>query len=637
MGNNFTEVGSDNSYGAIPYSWQSNILQYCVVDGPNSFICDQLLTNEGILVLGCINIITALLLGIILVRDIRKPKEGSRFLFYHNSLLFGIQILVLLGFYFIFVYAIVAISETHSYQLHHNLNTDTTNFIVKYSAILLILFISECILLIPIVSGSFLYWWQSNIRNNNVTYTGPNNTTKIEALDEFQDLGSMTLKAIAIGITQILLLLLYINTVVQNIGDQLSIDSSSDYRVIFYVSYMVSALLQALYAVGVNDVFGSIYLQTTFWLKAFSINGTISLTQHVYVSPELTQEELKDYCFDDMMKVSKNTMIGRCTMNFVVNIVGTFVITIILPLHLAMTRDPITLVLNATAAYFICQLDDIASVTLWLTYKDPKTKSNYYHNGEVFRYNVLHKNNKLGFEIREYSSYNHVEFSSFPEMEIAMAENTPLDESHTITEAKVGGKDVPFEIINIRQPIKGFHIEDDFDNSNGTTTTGNIFVRKTNKKVVAVAKISNLRYDCSLFTEQPSKSEILSHATNKLRDVLKLCHFKVSTPPTSPLLEEGEIVIFAKYNDSSSGSSSGGEVWIYLDENDEEVRKLAKTDDNEEGEEDKECHSENDCIESSSNCITSRKNSHSKDDIEIIETMNFTTSNHSTSYHRNTL
>ena len=47
------------------------------------------------------------------------------------------------------------------------------------------------------------------------------------------------------------------------------------------------------------------YLQTTFWLRVYTLNGKISITEPFYVSSELTEMELKDYCFDDMKKVNK--------------------------------------------------------------------------------------------------------------------------------------------------------------------------------------------------------------------------------------------------------------------------------------------------------------------------------------------
>lgn len=86
-------------------------------------------------------------------------------------------------------------------------------------------------------------------------------------------------------------------------------------------------LLLLLYNPGVNNVFQDISLQTIFWLRAFSIDGKISLTQPVYVSSKLPQEELKDYSFDDMMKVSKLTMIVRCIADLTVNMFGVFFVS----------------------------------------------------------------------------------------------------------------------------------------------------------------------------------------------------------------------------------------------------------------------------------------------------------------------
>ena len=227
-----------------------------------------------------------------------------------------------------------------------------------------------------------------------------------------------------------------------------------------------------------------------------------------------------------------------------------------MPLFLSFVDSPTDFVLNATAAFFICELDNIDSISLWFSYKDPTSKSSIYYNEEGFGYNVLHKEDDLGFEIRQYSVHNYVEYDSFPGMKVAMAGKKTLKGSHIITQAKVGN-DKLCDIFSIKQPIE---ISNDLDN-----------VKETKKMVVAVAKLSNPLYNYSIFNMHCSKQEMISHGHKELKDALTLSHFQLST-----LMSEEEIVVFVKYNGTSSDDA---EVWVYLDNDNEQVMKLLKVGD----------------------------------------------------------
>jgi len=501
----------------------------------------------------------ALVLAIILVQDIRKKSKG-RFIYFHDSLQVVGKFLFLLGFYFLFVYDFIKLA-------HNNQKIQHTSKITS---------ISTFVLVIPVVLISACRWrrWRNRCH---ISGNGPRNVILVEATDEFQDFTSCTAKAIAVGVTQIILLTYYIFAVAEDVKINFPTKTVDDDKW-FFVAYILASVLQASYAVGVNDVFGNMYLQTYFWLEAFfTLNGRRSILQPVYVGPEMTEKELKDYDFDDNMKVPKIAILSRFFVSMVVNMFGDTFITIVLPLHLSLSDGPTDFVLNATAAYFISELDDLSeSVKFWLSVEQPKTKksNNRQKKEKGFEHEILYKNDKMGIEIRKYSGYNYVEYDSFPGMKIAMTGKTPLDKSHIITQAKVvGNNDELFEIINIKQPIEYCCDDDNDDNDGGGgEITSEHVVRVTKKKIIAVAKLSNPRFDCTIFNPCAGMSEILSHANRELRDVLKLRGFEVFVTPL--LSSEGELVVFAKYNNAPSSSDNSGEVWIYLDDDDKEVKKL---------------------------------------------------------------
>ena len=145
-------------------------------------------------------------------------------------------------------------------------------------------------------------------------------------------------------------------------------------------------------------------------------------------------------------------------------------------------------------------------------------------------------------------------------MKIAMAGKKPLPKSHIITQAKVGNSEF-FEMTNIKQPIQCNFKKPDKN------------VKETKENIVAVAKLSNPLFDCTIFSPGAGISEILSHANRELRDALTYRGFNIVTPES-----EGGIAVFAKYNAlSSDDNAPNGEVWLYLDRDDVKVQQLLLT------------------------------------------------------------
>lgn len=225
QGNDFNVTNGDQLDSPLPLSWKLAIIDFCRVDSPHVFICTKFLNKQGMLGLGCSFAIIALLLGIILVQDRRKQK--GRLLSYHDSLLFGVKFSSLLGFYFIFDFCLDLL-----------LDMDSRRSIIAIGTIT-----SMCILIIPVIMVSTYRWWKKG--------KYPNQLLKIEVTDVFQDFANLTGKAIAIGIAQLILLTIYAFAAVEDIYLTVSHTSfDSIDKTTFYVAYILSAIMQASYAVG---------------------------------------------------------------------------------------------------------------------------------------------------------------------------------------------------------------------------------------------------------------------------------------------------------------------------------------------------------------------------------------------------
>jgi hypothetical protein len=274
----------------------------------------------------------------------------------------------------------------------------------------------------------------------------------------------------------------------------------------------------------------------------------------------------------DNIKMPKIAVLTRLLLSFTVNMVGAAVVTAILPLHLAFAESPTDFVLNATAIYFICELDNLGeTVKFWLNAERRGTPS-IKADSSRFEPKILSKEDDMGIEIRQNQRYNHVEFDRHSAMKIVMKWKTPLQNSYRITQAKVDNSQ-KFHITNIKQPVEE-SIQHADDDGNIPVLANHYAMCKTKKQVVAVANLAHPKFDCTIFNPTATMSEILYHANLELQNELKSRRFSsVVGSGSSP---EGEqLVVFAKYNNCTpSGSGCAGEVWIYLDDDDKVVKKL---------------------------------------------------------------
>jgi len=321
--------------------------------------------------------------------------------------------------------------------------------------------------------------------------------------------------------------------------------------------------------------------QTHFWLEGLFFNrgGAVTIKSDM--------ESL------DIIKIPKLAILTRLLLSFTVNMVGAAYVTAILPLHLAISESPTDFVLNATAIYFICELDNLGeTVKFWLNAERRGTAS-IKADSSRFEPKILLKEDDMGIEFRQNQGYSHVEFDRHSAMKIVMKLKTPLQNSYRITQAKVDNSQ-KFHITNIKQPVVE-SIQHTDDDGNISVSANHHAIYKTKKQLVAVANLAHPNFDCTIFNPTATMSEILYHANLELQNELKNRGFSsVIGSGSSP---EGEqLVVFAKYSNISTPSGSGcaGEVWIYLDDDDNEVKQLyassvnaadSSTDDNNESDE----------------------------------------------------
>jgi hypothetical protein len=342
-------------------------------------------------------------------------------------------------------------------------------------------------------------------------------------------------------------------------------------------------------AAGLHDVFNLVSQQIYFYLDAIVSSGRAdSCSRFVYVSPKMTEKEFISNCDgDENTKISQIAIIIRATVSFFINVFGELYITIVPPLHFSLTRDPISFVINFQAAYFIIGINTLSErVEFWISTKRPngssddiidishssidiKSGAGLFSSGNYnrFRYNILHTNEKLGIEFREYPSYNYVDFDSPQTMKMVMTDNKPLEQSHVITHSNVKVRDDKqlFQIVSIKQPIQPFEqYNEDKKNEIGDEAV----VKATKRQVVAIARPSNPLFDCSYFSPIATAVDILSYAEKELRVALQ--SYDVATlKPEEEEKEDGDEdkaqeIVFVNCNTLSGFDLKFGEVWIYL-------------------------------------------------------------------------
>jgi hypothetical protein len=124
-------------------------------------------------------------------------------------------------------------------------------------------------------------------------------------------LSKPTIKVVAVGLTQLLSLLIYFSAVTDTIEEQL-LDKM--FPKALYPAYILSSVLQTCYAVGVKDIFVNTYSQTHFWLEVFTLNGREAMTRPVYVFPNTMQNELNNHS-NIIMKVPKIALLIRMMLS----------------------------------------------------------------------------------------------------------------------------------------------------------------------------------------------------------------------------------------------------------------------------------------------------------------------------------
>jgi hypothetical protein len=559
--------------GPLPKKWTIYIDKHCEnhISFCNSLFNSTLLVRVGYCLVGI-----AFVLGIYTLHNRllkKKLKEKKRLGYkYHETILFITKFLLLLGIYFI--YFDVANANTLS----------------------LVTLIVAMILVLPIMAfAMFRYWYQYRRKVDMVK--DDNDNRLIVAGDVYQDFTRPSIRVFAIGLTQLILLTIYYSAVTDTINDDLPINGTPHKTM--YPTYVLSSVLNCCYAIGVKDIFENTYYQTRFWLEVFFLNGRKAVARPVYIiCPKTIENELKQkYHSDSFIKVPKIALLIRMILSFIVNMVGALFITTIMPLHLALADSPTDFVLKATAIYFIFDLDNLdETIMFWLKAEAPRTTDSVKIDGNRFEPNILSEEDDMGIEIRHYPRYSHVEFDTHSSMKIVMKGRKPLQKSHTITQAKVNNSQ-KFQVVSIKQPVEEIMINQqraDDDNDDGDYVAAVSYNHphitwETNEQVVAVANLLHRNFDCTLFNPTATMSEILCHANLELQNELQDRGFGSGSVVNSGLssssstVEGEQLVVFAKYNNSNINSStsgsvcSGGEVWIYLDNDDAKVQELLAT------------------------------------------------------------
>ena len=228
----------------------------------------------------------------------------------------------------------------------------------------------------------------------------------------YEDFTGLTMKVVLVGVTQTILIVIYVFAVAQNIRQHLSKTVIHDE--LFFPGYIIASVLKASYSVGVRDTFQSIHSQTFFWLEIFALNGRRSITESICIFPNMTETELECHDCDDSTMVAKISILIRFLLAILVKMYGELFVTIVLPFHLSLSRDPITFVLCSTAAYFIFQLDTYdENVKFWLSVGNPTTRSSKSGNENGFEHTILQEDDDSGVEIRQYPSYHTLSMIRF--------------------------------------------------------------------------------------------------------------------------------------------------------------------------------------------------------------------------------
>lgn len=231
--------GDDTKSGPLLVPWEDSIKDFCYKDPTSVSGCATFLASYA-LVLGCCLTTVALIFGIILVQDKSRTKSKRKFLLHYEKLLFWNKFLGLLGFYFIFLFVIDIIGFFDTYNEDVDINALT--YQIMYLIVGSAFFISSLIIFVSI-------WQRQRNPKHGVNGKCPANIISVEAIVVFQDFTYLYPKAMAIAMTQILLLLIYTYAVMQNIIENLR-TMNETLKFLVLGSYTLAALMQASYVVG---------------------------------------------------------------------------------------------------------------------------------------------------------------------------------------------------------------------------------------------------------------------------------------------------------------------------------------------------------------------------------------------------
>jgi len=209
--------------GPLPEAWNMGFENYCLT---NMSTCDVIFTPIGMTVIGYCMVGVAFVLGIVLFHD-RSKKLKMRFGYYHDSIRFVTKFLSLLGFYFLFFGSL--------------LGSNNRQQATKYG---LVMFTCSgaMIIMVPIILlSTFRYWCQ--IRKWHIQDNRPT-TILVEAGDVFQNFIMPTIKVTAVGVTQFLLILIYIYAVAGDIVQR--VDTATYQYKVVYPAYIISSVMQAV-------------------------------------------------------------------------------------------------------------------------------------------------------------------------------------------------------------------------------------------------------------------------------------------------------------------------------------------------------------------------------------------------------
>jgi hypothetical protein len=185
------------------------------------------------------------------------------------------------------------------------------------------------------------------------------NTDDLRAIDVFEDLTGPTARAVVTGISQILLICMYVWGL-RNAGRP----DFSDRRV--YTFYIAGMILGNLYLAGKEALLYSQMRSFKFWCRTIH---AMRSSKHSITAKD-----------GSVVEINWNSLCIRWFLCTVVNSSGLFVVLFELPLQVAQRRDPIDFVLNVVAAFYIIEIDNIDPIELKIVQteqEDNDTTSGY--------------------------------------------------------------------------------------------------------------------------------------------------------------------------------------------------------------------------------------------------------------------